>query len=97
MKFDNLLKFKAFNLISLILSLVILGAIIYIAFWELNIFKKEKEIPLEIKEIENELTILSKLNLTLLSEELRSKLPQPQVLSQPTISPDMIGKNNWFE
>lgn len=93
----NLNQFKIFNLISIILSLIITGAIIYIGFWELNIFKKDTEVSSEIKEIEEELNLLNNLKVESLFPALKSKLPIPQVLIEPTISPEMIGKNNWFE
>lgn len=97
LNFNIYLKYKLFNFISLILSLVVVGIIIYIAFWEFNILKEKAEIKPEIREISDEINRLSNLNIINEAEELKKKLPQPQVLSQPTITSEMVGKSNWFE
>ncbi|MCS7184090.1 MAG: hypothetical protein NZ866_01940 [Patescibacteria group bacterium] len=96
-KINNFFKFKVFNLISLILSLIIIGSIIYVAFWEFNIFKKEIQVAPDVLEIQKEINSLKNLNFNQFARELSSKLPSPQVLSEPTLSSDSIGKNNWFD
>ncbi|GIW66325.1 MAG: hypothetical protein KatS3mg095_0223 [Candidatus Parcubacteria bacterium] len=95
--FNFISKFNILNFISLLLSIIIILAIIYVGFWELNIFKKEIEISPELKEIQSEINYLSKLNFLDLANEMKNKLPQPQILSEPTLTSESIGKNSWFE
>jgi hypothetical protein len=94
---DNFLRFKLLNIIAYLFSIIIVLGILYIGLWELNIFKKEATPPAELESIKNELENLNKLNFNEMALEIKNKLPQPQVLAEPTLTSEMIGKINWFE
>ncbi|GIW65944.1 MAG: hypothetical protein KatS3mg094_463 [Candidatus Parcubacteria bacterium] len=95
--YNNFLRLKILNIVSILLSFFIVVAIIYIAFWEFNILKKEVEMSPEIKMIEDEINYLRGINLSESVGDLKNKLPQAQVLSEPTLTNEMIGKRDFFE
>jgi len=90
-------KFNIINIVSSLLSIVILSGIIWIGFWELNIFKKEPTINEELKDLENELNLLEQTNFEEKLNNLTRNLPPRQKILIDSLPTTSIGKNNWFE
>lgn len=94
----SLNKQQLINLIGLAISLIIIIGIFRLAFWELNIFKKESPLPQEISEIEKEVKYISNLKLEEVANRVKQTLPSVvKPVEIPEINPNEIGKNNLFE
>lgn len=90
-------KNQTINLIGYVITIIILIAILRIAFWEFNIFKKETNLPSDILKIKQEIDALKSLKISEISAKINELLPQPKTLEIPKINPNEIGKNNLFE
>jgi hypothetical protein len=93
----NITKNQLLNIALTLGSLVLIGAILWVALWEFNILKKETPIPKEISKIEQELKYIDGLNLRNILEKLANLNIVPQVLEIPEIKSEEIGKSNLFE
>ncbi len=93
----NITKNQLLNIVITLGSLVLIGAILWVALWEFNILKKETPIPKEISKIEQELRYIDGLNLRDILEKLANLNIIPQVLEIPEIKSEEIGKSNLFE
>ena len=93
----NITKNQLINIILTLASVVLIGAILWVALWEFNILKKETPIPQEISKIEQELKYIDELNLIDVLEKLANLSIVPQVLEIPEIKNEEIGKSNLFE
>jgi len=94
-------KTNALNFIGFIIALIIVIALLRIAFWQFGIFKKEASLPSEVAETEAEVKYIEE---SLKPEKvndimnlMKNKLPPGKVLNIPEINPQEIGKNNIFE
>jgi len=94
----NFNKNQILNIIGIIISLFIVIGILRVAFWELNIFKKETELPQNVVEIEKELKYIDSLDFDKITQRVSNSIPSiVKPLEIPTINQDEIGKNNLFE
>jgi|GEM_PF-2265856 len=93
----NITKNQLINIILTLASVVLIGAILWVALWEFNILKKETPMPQEISKIEQELKYIDELNLIDVLEKLANLNIVPQVLEIPEIKNEEIGKSNLFE
>lgn len=93
----KLTKNQFFNLIGYLVVVIILIGILKIAFWELNIFKKEEPLPSDVLGIKNEIDFIKSLKLSEIGARVHQMLPSPKTLEIPQINPTEIGKNNLFE
>jgi len=93
----NITKNQLLNIAFTLASLVLIGAILWVALWEFNILKKETPLPTEVSKIEQELRYIDGLNLIEILEKLANLNIVPQVLEIPEIKSEEIGKSNLFE
>jgi hypothetical protein len=93
----NITKNQLLNIAFTLTSLVLIGAILWVALWEFNILKKETPLPTEVSKIEQELRYIDGLNLIEILEKLANLNIIPQVLEIPEIKNEEIGKSNLFE
>ncbi len=93
----NFSKNKVVNILASIITIVVVGGIIWIALWEFNILKKESLIPEEAIKLEKEINYINSLNYIGILEKLKSLQLEPYILEIPEIKQEEIGKNNIFE
>ena len=93
----NITKNQLLNIIFTLITVVIIGAILWVALWEFNILKKDSPLPTEVLKIQQELEYINSLKLQDILEKLASLNIVPQVLEIPEIKEEEIGKTNLFE